>query len=81
MHGSKLLVSVLEDTGVDCAFGLAGSTNLGILDEIAKSKIKFYTTRHEQVATGMATGYALATRKPTAAVVHVVPRYYSVVLE
>jgi|TARA_A100001037_G_scaffold47779_1_gene39536 acetolactate synthase-1/2/3 large subunit len=80
MHGSKLLVSVLEDTGVDCAFGLAGSTNLGILDEIAKSKIKFYTTRHEQVATGMATGYALATRKPTAAVVHVGPGAANMIL-
>ena len=80
MHGSKLLVSVLEDTGVDCAFGLAGSTNLGILDEIAKSKIKFYTTRHEQVAAGMATGYALATRKPTAAVVHVGPGAANMVL-
>jgi acetolactate synthase-1/2/3 large subunit len=80
MHGSKLLVSVLEDTGVDCAFGLAGSTNLGILDEISKSKIKFYTTRHEQVAAGMATGYALATRKPTAAVVHVGPGAANMVL-
>ena len=80
MHGSKLLVSVLEDTGVDCAFGLAGSTNLGTLDEIAKSKIKFYTTRHEQVAAGMATGYALATRKPTAAVVHVGPGAANMVL-
>ena len=80
MHGSKLLVSVLEDTGVDCAFGLAGSTNLGILDEISKSKIKFYTTRHEQVAVGMATGYALATRKPTAAVAHVGPGAANMVL-
>ena len=41
MHGSKLLVSVLEDTGVDCAYGLSGSTNLGILDEIAKSEFSY----------------------------------------
>ena len=80
MYGSKLLVSVLEDTGVDCAFGLAGSTNLGILDEVAKSDIKFFTTRHEQVAAGMATGYALATRKPTAAIAHVGPGAANMVL-
>jgi acetolactate synthase-1/2/3 large subunit len=73
MRGARLLAQTLEDGAVEYAFGLAGSAILGLLDEIEQSDVEFVTARHEQVATSMATGYALASRKPTATVAHVGP--------
>jgi acetolactate synthase-1/2/3 large subunit len=73
MKGARILAATLEDGGVEYAFGLAGSAVLGVLDEIAQRDIEFVTTRHEQVAASMAAGYALATRRPTAAISHVGP--------
>ena len=58
MRGARLLAETLEDADVEYAFGLAGSAILGLLDEIEKSDVEFVTTRHEQVATSMAAGYA-----------------------
>lgn len=73
MRGSRILADTLEACGVEYAFGLAGSAILGLLDEIGQSDVEFVTTRHEQVATGMATGYALASRRPTVSIAHVGP--------
>lgn len=73
MRGAKILADTLASSDVEYAFGLAGSAILGVLDDIAKSDVSFVTTRHEQVATGMATGYALATRRPTVSISHVGP--------
>ena len=73
MRGARILAETLEDGGVEYAFGLAGSAVLGVLDEVAQCDIEFVTTRHEQVAASMATGYALATRRPTAVISHVGP--------
>lgn len=73
MRGAKLLAQTLEDGDVEYAFGLAGSAILGLLDEIEQSNVEFVMARHEQVATSMATGYALASRKPTATLAHVGP--------
>lgn len=73
MKGADLLAEGLESAGVEYAFGLAGSSNLGILDAIARSEIKFVMARHEQVAATMAAGYAMATRTPTVSTSHVGP--------
>ncbi len=73
MRGATLLAETLEDADVEYAFGLAGSAILGSLDAIEQSDVEFVTARHEQVATSMATGYALASRKPTATLAHVGP--------
>lgn len=73
MRGAEILASTLEAAGVEYAFGLAGSAILGVLDAIDRSDIKFVTTRHEQVATSMAAGYALASRRPTVSIAHVGP--------
>jgi len=35
-----------------------------VLDALAKSRIKFITTRHEQVAAHAADGYARVSGKP-----------------
>lgn len=73
MLGADLLAETLESAGVEYAFGLAGSSNLGVLDGIARSDIEFVTARHEQVAATMAAGYAMATRTPTVSTSHVGP--------
>lgn len=73
MRGADILAQTLEDGGIEYAFGLAGSAILGSLDSIAQSDVEFVTTRHEQVATSMATGYALASRKPAVSIAHVGP--------
>ena len=80
MRGARILAETLEDGGVEYAFGLAGSAILGVLDEIAQTDIEFVTTRHEQVAAGMAVGYALATGRPTPVITHVGPGAANLVL-
>lgn len=73
MRGARILAETLEDGGVEYAFGVAGSAILGLLDEVVQSDVEFVPTRHEQVAASMATGYALATGRPTATMSHVGP--------
>jgi len=64
---SRQLVKYLEARGVEHVFGLCGHTNIAVLAEMAKSRIKFVNVRHEQIAAHMADGYARA-RKQTAVV-------------
>ncbi|WP_416841250.1 thiamine pyrophosphate-binding protein [Haloferax sp. DFSO52] len=72
--GATTVVETLVRAGVDRMFGLVGTTVLEIVDEVDQhEEIEYITTRHEQVAAGMATGYALATRKPTVSISHVGP--------
>src|SRR5579863_1657289 len=58
-----LLTEYLERLGVEVIFGLCGHTVIAILDALGKSRIRFITTRHEQVAAHAADGYARATGK------------------
>ncbi|QLG60330.1 thiamine pyrophosphate-binding protein [Halorarum salinum] len=72
--GAGVIVETLVRSGVDRMFGLVGSTVLEIVDEVSQDdRIDYISARHEQVAVGMATGYALATRRPTASISHVGP--------
>ena len=59
---SNQLVKYLEARGVKHIFGLCGHTNIAVLAALAKSKIKFVNTRHEQIAAHAADGYARATK-------------------
>jgi acetolactate synthase-1/2/3 large subunit len=69
-----LLVEYLEKIGVDTIWGLCGHTNIGLLDALGHStKIRFITTRHEQVAAHAADGYARATGKPGVLMTHLGP--------
>lgn len=63
MKVSELLVKCLENEGVDIIFGLPGEENMGILDALLDSKIKFITTRHEQGAAFMADVYGRLSGK------------------
>ena len=51
---SYLLTEYLERLGVEVIFGLCGHTNIAFLDALSKSRIRFISTRHEQVAAHMA---------------------------
>jgi acetolactate synthase-1/2/3 large subunit len=62
--GARLLVELLEERGVEIAFGYPGGAILPFYDELYHSKkIKHILVRHEQGAIHMAEGYARATGK------------------
>jgi acetolactate synthase-1/2/3 large subunit len=54
---------------VEVIFGLCGHTIIAFLDALSKSRIRFVSTRHEQVAAHAADGYARVTGRPGCAVV------------
>ncbi|MEM0976081.1 MAG: acetolactate synthase large subunit [Pseudomonadota bacterium] len=60
---AQLLVECLENEGVEYMFGIPGEENLGIMDALLDSHIKFITTRHEQGAAFMADVYGRLTGK------------------
>jgi acetolactate synthase-1/2/3 large subunit len=68
-----LLTDYLERLGVEVVFGLCGHTVIALLDALGKSKIRFVSTRHEQVAAHAADGYARASGKPGVLMVHLGP--------
>src|SRR5436305_14152689 len=70
---SYLLTEYLERLGVEVIFGLCGHTVIALLDALGKSKIRFVSTRHEQVAAHAADGYARATGKPGVLLTHLGP--------
>ena len=63
--GARALVDALLREGVDHVFGIPGTQNLAILDELRNTpQIRFILTRHEQGAAFMAYGYARAGLRP-----------------
>src|ERR1041385_2082578 len=70
---SYLLAEYLERLGVEVIFGLCGHTVIAFLDALGKSRIRFITTRHEQVAAHATDGYARASGKPGVLLTHLGP--------
>ncbi len=70
---SYLLTEYLEKLGVDVIFGLCGHTVIGLLDALGKSKIRYISARHEQVAAHAADGYARVTGRPGVLMTHLGP--------
>ena len=70
---SYLLAEYLERLGVEVIFGLCGHTNIAFLDALGRSRIRFVSTRHEQVAAHAADGYARASGKPGVLLTHLGP--------
>ena len=68
-----LLTEYLERIGVEVIFGLCGHTVIALLHALEKSKIKFVTARHEQIAAHAADGYARATGKVGVVMTHLGP--------
>ncbi|MBX6350364.1 MAG: thiamine pyrophosphate-binding protein [Clostridia bacterium] len=71
--GADALVRQLERFGVDVVFGLCGHTVIAALDALARSRIRFVTTHHEQTAAHAADGYARQSGKVGVVLVHVGP--------
>jgi len=61
--GAQLIVDLLEDDGVEVAFGLPGVHNLALWEALRGSSIRLVGVRHEQAAAYAADGYARATGK------------------
>ena len=59
--GSDYLLDALESEGVTDLFGLIGEGNAHLLDRTHDHDIRYRYARHEQVAVGMADGYARVT--------------------
>jgi len=68
-----LLSDYLERLGVEVVFGLTGHTVIAMLDALGRSRIRYVTTRHEQIAAHAADGYARATGKPGVLLTHLGP--------
>ena len=75
MNAAAFLVSCLENERVRFAFGIPGEENLGLMDVLRDSSIRFVLTRHEEAAAFMAdvlgrltthAGVCLATLGPGA---------------
>ncbi|MHB9288893.1 thiamine pyrophosphate-binding protein [Halobacteriales archaeon Cl-PHB] len=60
--GADLFVDALADYGVNHVFGNPGTTELPVLDAIADSDLDYVLGLHEDVAVGMAAGYASTRR-------------------
>src|SRR4249919_170676 len=70
---SYLLTDYLERLGVEVVFGLCGHTIIALLDALGKSRIRFVSTRHEQIAAHAADGYARASGKVGVLMTHLGP--------
>src|SRR6201993_3813213 len=64
IKGSDLLVTVLENEGVQRIFGVPGEENLDVVESLHHSKIELIVTRHEQAAAFMAATYGRLTGHP-----------------
>jgi len=70
------LVDYLDQLGVEVVFGLTGHTVIALLDALGHSKkIRYISTRHEQVAAHAADGYARASGKPGVLMTHLGPGF------
>ena len=57
------LTDYLERLGVEVIFGLCGHTIIGFLDALGKSRIRYISTRHEQIAAHAADGLCPGIRQ------------------
>lgn len=60
--GATLFLDALEQYGVTHLFGNPGTTELPIMDAISDSDVDYVLALHEDVAVGMASGYAKTRR-------------------
>ncbi|AEH38842.1 thiamine pyrophosphate-binding protein [Halopiger xanaduensis] len=60
--GADLFVDALESYGVEYVFGNPGTTELPVTDAIGDSDLEYVLGLHEDVAVGMAGGYAQTRR-------------------
>ena len=64
MKGSDLLVSALENEGVERIFNVPGEENLDVVESLRRSSINLIVTRHEQAGAFMAATQGRLTGRP-----------------
>lgn len=57
--GAELLADILDSYGFKRVFGNPGTTELPMIDAFSESDIDFTLGMHEDIAVGMASGYAM----------------------
>lgn len=75
MNVAQAAVWCLEQLGVKRIYGLIGTSILDFVDAVKDSRIRYISTRHEQVAVSMADAEGRLTGKPGVAVVHAGPGF------
>ncbi len=60
--GADLFVDALADYGVEHVFGNPGTTELPVMEALADGDLEYVLGLHEDVAVGMAAGYASTRR-------------------
>ncbi|BCJ87998.1 benzoylformate decarboxylase [Effusibacillus dendaii] len=74
MLGRDVFLSALREYGVKYLFGNPGTTELPVMDGLVDyPDIEYILALHEDIAVGMAAGYAQATGKPGVVNLHVAP--------
>ena len=69
MKVSEVIVRILEDEGIEAAFGIPGASINSLYEFLGKSKrIKHYIARHEEGAVHAADGYFRASGKMALAI-------------
>ncbi|MFH0994779.1 MAG: biosynthetic-type acetolactate synthase large subunit [Pseudomonadota bacterium] len=63
LTGAQILMTILQEEGVDTLFGFPGGAVIDIYDELARTSIQHILVRHEQGAVHAADGYARASGK------------------
>ena len=61
MNGAELIVSALENEGVQQIFGIPGEENLDVVEALRRSTIELVLPRHEQAAAFMAATHGRLT--------------------
>lgn len=69
-YGSDFIVEVLEKLDIEYVAYNPGATVKGLLESLARSDIKLILCCHEQIAISIAHGYAKATGKIMAVLLH-----------
>ena len=70
MKVSEVVVRSLEEYGVRRVYGLIGTSILDLIDATKSSKLRYVSTRHEQVTVSMADAEGRVTGMPGVAFVH-----------
>ncbi|MCL6601120.1 MAG: thiamine pyrophosphate-binding protein, partial [Alicyclobacillus macrosporangiidus] len=74
MKGRDLVLEAFHRYGVRHVFGNPGTTELPLMDGLAeRSEVEYILALHEDIAVGMAAGYAQVTGRPAVVNLHVTP--------
>ncbi len=74
MAGKQAFLEILKQEGVDLMFGNPGTTELPLMDGLAREKdIRYILALQEGVAIGLADGYGQASGRIAAVNVHISP--------